>query len=194
MEVPAWVRVVARPPPSVRAAVIALAMPKSVTVALPAGEEDVVRLDVAVHDAVRVRVGEGPGDVAEDADHLAGGHRSLLEPAAQAVAVHIRHAEPGQPAGLAGGQDRDYVGMLQLGREQHFTMEALERDAGEQLRREHLHHDATVERLLQCQVGAGHAAAAQLPLEHVVPAGPPPAGRVSRPSLPLSGERAEYKR
>ncbi len=48
-----------------------------------AGEEDVVGLDVAVDDALRVGVGEGAGDVAEDADHLAGGHRSLLEPAAQ---------------------------------------------------------------------------------------------------------------
>ena len=36
MEVPIWVRVAWRPPPSVRAALMALAMPKSVTVALPA--------------------------------------------------------------------------------------------------------------------------------------------------------------
>ncbi len=57
--------------------------------------------------------------------------------------------------------------MLQLGGEQHFAMEALERDAGEQLGREHLHDDAAVEGVLQCEVGARHAAAAQLALEHV---------------------------
>ena len=57
--------------------------------------------------------------------------------------------------------------MLQLGGEQDLAVEALERDPGEQLRREHLHHDAAVERLLHRQVGARHAAAAQLALEHV---------------------------
>ena len=61
------------------------------------------------------------------------------------------------------------MGMLELGREQHFTMEALEGDAGQQLRREHLHDDAAVERLLQREVGAGHAAAAQLALERIDP-------------------------
>ena len=37
------------------------------------GEEHVVRLDVAVHDAVLVRVGQRFGDVAQDADGLADG-------------------------------------------------------------------------------------------------------------------------
>ena len=51
-------------------ALIAFAMPKSVTVADAAGEQHVVRLDVAVHDAALVRVGERLRDVAQDADRL----------------------------------------------------------------------------------------------------------------------------
>ncbi len=131
------------------------------------GEEDVVRFDVAVDDAARVRVGERPGHVTQDADHLASGKRPALEPLAQAVAVHVGHAEPRQARGLAGAENRHDVRMLELGCEQHFTMKPLEGDAGQQLRREHLHDDSAVERLLQGKIGAGHAAAAQLALERI---------------------------
>ena len=55
-------------------------MPKSVTIgAAGAGvEQDVVGLDVAVHDAALVRVGERVGDVAQDAARLVDGQRAVL--------------------------------------------------------------------------------------------------------------------
>ena len=47
-------------------------------------QEYVVRLDVAVHDTLRVRVGEGIGDLAQQACRLDDGQRSLArEPFAQ---------------------------------------------------------------------------------------------------------------
>ena len=51
-------------------AVSALATPKSVTTADAAGEQHVVRLDVAVHDAARVRVGQRARHVAQDPDRI----------------------------------------------------------------------------------------------------------------------------
>ena len=45
-------------------------MPKSVTIACPSCEQDVLGLDVAMDDAVRVRVGECLGDLAGDAQRF----------------------------------------------------------------------------------------------------------------------------
>ena len=55
---------------------MALAMPKSVTTALPPREQHVVRLDVAVHDAALMRVRQRARDVAQDAHRLADRERA----------------------------------------------------------------------------------------------------------------------
>jgi hypothetical protein len=85
----------------------------------------------------------------------------------QTVAVHVGHAEPGQPAGVPGGEHRDHVRVLELCRQKHFAPEALDRDTGQQFRRQDLDHHPPVERLLHRQIGAGHAPAPQLALERV---------------------------
>ena len=74
-------------------------MPKSVTTAAPRGEQDVVRLDVAVHDAARVRVGEGARDVAQDADDFGDRERSPVGQATpERFALDERHGEVRQPS------------------------------------------------------------------------------------------------
>jgi hypothetical protein len=57
--------------------------------------------------------------------------------------------------------------MLELGRQEDLAPEPLHREAGQQLGGEHLDDNTPAERFLDGNVGAGHAPAAQLPLEAV---------------------------
>ena len=126
MEPPACVSVVAAPPSEARAAVSALAMPKSVTIAGSVREQHVLGLDVAMDDALAVRVGERPGHVPQqahplgDRERLAAGH-----PRAERLAPHVGHRVVGEAVGGPGVQDRDDVGVLQPGREPDLAGEAL---------------------------------------------------------------------
>ena len=125
------------------------------------GEQDVLRLDVAVYDAVLVRVRERARHVAQRAHHL--GHGQLARPQARAqrFALHERHREPGEPVGVAGREEGDDVRMLQPRGERDLALEALHRHAARQLRREHLEDHAPVERRLRGEEDARHPAAAQ---------------------------------
>jgi hypothetical protein len=59
------------------------------------------------------------------------------------------------------------MGMLQLGSKQDLPLESINADTRQQLRRQHLDHHVTVKGALGCKVGAGHATAAELPLNDV---------------------------
>ena len=59
-----------------------------------------------------------------------------------------RHRVEGQPAGRARAQHRDDVGMLQPGGDENLAAEALLRDAGRELGRQHLHRDAAAQGLV----------------------------------------------
>src|SRR4051812_42166680 len=57
---------------------------------------DVVRLDVAVYDAVRVDVRDGAHDLVEDAQRLARRERAVgADAVAERVAVHVLHDDAG---------------------------------------------------------------------------------------------------
>ena len=102
------------PGAGVRDALIALAMPKSVTTADAAGEQHVVGLDVAVHDAALVRVGERLRDVAQDARSTSAiGSGPRAEPRAQRLALDERHRVVRQAVDLAGREHRHDVRMLE---------------------------------------------------------------------------------
>ena len=108
------------PAPSARA------MPKSATSAWPSEQQDVLRLDVAVDDAVVVRVVERAGDLARDAQRV--GHRQLplaVEPVAQGLALDERHREPELAVGLARVEHGEDVRMLQPRGEPDLALEAL---------------------------------------------------------------------
>ncbi len=119
-----------------------------------AGEEDVVGLDVPMDNAVAMRVRQRARHVAQNRHRLGEGHGSLREPVPQRVAIDVRHREPGDAIGVAGGEDRDDVRMLQLGGEEDFAAKTLDRNSGEEFRREHLDHDTAIEGVLAHQVGA----------------------------------------
>ena len=131
-------------------------------------EEDVVRLDIAVNDAKRMRVTERVSDVAHDANHVCDRKRSLPdETIAQRLAFDVRHRVVQQPVGLSDEQHRHDVRMVNARREPDLAVESVDAERPRQLRGQHLHDDAPVERAFLGHENARHAAAAQLAIESV---------------------------
>jgi hypothetical protein len=87
-------------------------------------EHDVLGLDVAVHDAVAVRVVQGLGHLPRDSDGVV--DRQLadrVQPIAERNALDIRHDEEQQPSGLAGVVERKNVGVREPGGEANLLEE-----------------------------------------------------------------------
>ncbi|CAA9298234.1 MAG: hypothetical protein AVDCRST_MAG11-638 [uncultured Gemmatimonadaceae bacterium] len=133
-------------------------------------EQDVVGLDVAVHHAARVRVGERVGDVGEDAaDH---GHRRARLPAearAEALPLDERHDEVGQPVALVDRVDGHHVRVRERRGGLHLALEprahvGAEREVG----REHLERHAASQAAVARLVDDGHRPPADLVLDVVV--------------------------
>src|SRR5947207_122398 len=113
-------------------------------------------------------VGERVTDVMQDAHRLADRERALVRyPGAQRLARDVRHDVVEQVALGSGGEQRDDVGMLQLGRELDLALESFSAHARRQLGRQHLHHHATAEADLLGEEDAAHAAAAELTFDAV---------------------------
>ncbi len=119
-------------------------------------------------DAAGVRVGERVGHVAQNVSRLAGREVSLpLEPRAQRLALDERHGEERQPIGDPRGEHGHDERMLELRRDLDLTPEALEVDAGRELRREHLDHHSPPERVFRSHEHPRHPPTAELALEGV---------------------------
>ena len=133
-----------------------------------AGEHHVVGLDVAVHHALAVGVGQRVHHLDQDLDRVV--HRQFADPRqplAQRLSLDVGHDEVEEAAGLAGIVERQNVGMLQAGRHLDFAEEALAAERGGELRAEHLEcHEAAVAEVFR-QVHGGHAAGPDLPLDAV---------------------------
>ena len=129
-------------------------------------QEDVVGLDVAVHDATLVGIRERASDVTQDADGVHDAHRATAGDArAKRLALHERHHEI-RPAGhLAGAQHGDDVRVLQTGDDEDLAAKALRVHVGHELRRQHLHYHSALERTVVGDEHARHAAAAELALD-----------------------------
>ena len=93
---------------------------------VPAREQHVVGLDVAVHDAMLVRVLQRFRHFAEESRRL--GQRQLaraLEPRAERFALDERHRVPEQLARESGVEEGNDVGMLQPRHHLHLAAEAI---------------------------------------------------------------------
>jgi hypothetical protein len=121
-----------------------------------------------VDDPALVRVGEGRGDVAEDVDALADRHRCARDKqVAQRPPFDERHREERNPVGLAGGDDRHDVRVLQPRDELDLAMEPVEAHATGQVRWKELDDDLAVQAPLGGQEDVTHPAATELALDGV---------------------------
>ncbi len=131
-------------------------------------DQHVVRLDIAVNDALLMGVGQRIYHVPQQADSL--DHRQLPftgELGAQRFAVDERHGVKEELAGLASGQNGYDVRVLQLRGELDLAAESLHAQGCRQVGRQHLDDHLTTERSLLGLVDAAHAAGAELPFESV---------------------------
>jgi len=133
-----------------------------------AREEDVLRLDVPMDDAVLVGVVQRAGGLPADLEgHIHGKLPLAANPVAEALALDEGHGEP-QPAGdLARVQHGEDVRVLQPGGEADLALESLRPQRRGQLGVEHLERHRPVVPKVLGQVNDGHAPAAELALDLV---------------------------
>ena len=109
---------------------------------MAAGQENVLRLDVAVHDSLRVGIAERIGHLECHADGVV--NRKLpfaIELVAEGLSLHEWHHIVKEGIGRAGIEQAENVRMLQLGGEADLALEALAADRCAQLRVQHLDGD-----------------------------------------------------
>jgi hypothetical protein len=133
----------------------------------PTVDQDVVRLDVAVHHTAPVRVGERPRDVAQHAGRVGDGERPRAGHAApQCLALHVAHHEEDDVAVRLDGVHGHDVGVRQSGRRACLTQEALaEVRLTRERRRQQLDRHVPVERQIARENHDAHAAAPELVLD-----------------------------
>ena len=128
---------------------------------MAATQENVLRLDVAVHDPLVVRVREGIGDLAGDPEGVL--ERKLLfavDSRPQRFTLHVRHHIVEHPCRFARIEQREYVGMVQSGGEGDLAKKALGAERPSQLRLEHLEGDGTIVLQIMGAIYRGHSAPA----------------------------------
>ena len=144
-----------------------------------AGQEDVGRLDVAVHDADLVRLGQRRSHLAADGQRV--GHLQwppLVELLAQGDTGHQLHDDRLLAVVGAGVVDGDDRGVVEAGHGDRLPTEALdELLVGGQVGVKHLHRDRPAQHEIGARPHPRHAADRQQPVEPVT-AGEKPPGQV----------------
>ena len=143
---------------------------------VPAGEQQVLGLDVAVNDPFAVRGAERRGRFLDDVQGLLDRQVPLaVEAAAQRFPGNVGHGIPGQrdPLGTrehAGIQHGNDVGVLESPCEPDFPDESVHADRTRQLGTQNLDRDRSIVATVPGQPHGRHAAPAELAL-HRVPIG-----------------------
>ena len=124
-------------------------------------DEDVPRLDVAVHEPPPVGGVERFGDLTDESQRTLGRKRPFVRQNRPKIgAVHVPGREIQVAARFAGCVDGEDPGMIERGREARLAQEALvERAIVRKLGRDQLQRDRPVERELGRPVDDPHAAA-----------------------------------
>lgn len=135
---------------------------------VPLGKEDVLRLQVAVHHALAVRVRERVGELAHEPERVAHRERAALaEERPQRLARDKGHRVVRQPVDVARAEQREDVRVLKPGGERDFALEPRRREARGQVGMEHLDYDASAELRVRGHEDAAHGPAAELALDAV---------------------------
>jgi hypothetical protein len=109
-------------------------------------DEHVRGLEVAVQDALLVRIVDGLGNRLHVTRRALGGQRFLADERGKIPALHVVHREVGLAVLLARLVDADDVGMLQPRRRLHLRAKSQRLfPAGELARENHLHCDKPVQ-------------------------------------------------
>ena len=135
---------------------------------LPAGQHDVLRLDVPMDDAALVGVLQGAADFAGDPER--GVERKLLfpgEPLPERLALGERHHIVQQAAGLSRVIQRENVGVLECRGDFDLAEEPLAAEDGRQLGFEQLDGDGSAVLQVLGEKDDRHPTVAKLPLDPV---------------------------
>ena len=131
-------------------------------------KEHVLRLDVAMHHALTVRVRERLGDVAQNGNDVVQRKQPVsIEPRTERLAINERHRVVEQLATDRRGEQRHDVRMLEARRQLDLTTKTLGADPLRELGCEDLHDDASAQRPLFGKKNARHSTTAELPLDGV---------------------------
>ena len=147
---------VIRAPPAFE---IANAMPKSATSGWPSCNENILGLEIAVDDALAVRVVERRGDRGRDSDCFV--DRELLftiEPRAERFAFDERHDVEQQVARGARIEQRQKIRMLEIGGDLNFRLKAIDADYRTEIGAEHLERDLSIVPEIAGEIDLRHAA------------------------------------
>jgi hypothetical protein len=129
-------------------------------------EEQILRLDVTVDDAMVVRVIKCPRGVARDSKSIVNCELPLSS-VAQALPFNERHREPELPLGFTRVVHGKDVRMLEAGSQFDLALEAFGTEREGQFRMQDLQGDRTVVPDIMGQKYSGHAATPKLPLDAV---------------------------
>ena len=135
---------------------------------MAAGEEDVLRLDVTVHDARLVRHRERLGDFTQQAHRLL--HRQLAgarEPLAEGLSLDEGHHVVEEPRRLTGVEQSEDVRMHQPRRDLDLAREAFGAHGGAEFRTQHLERHLAVVLEILGEVDRRHPPLAELALDPV---------------------------
>ena len=132
------------------------------------GQQQVLGLDVAVHDPVVVSVLERLGRFPRDPKRVLHPELPLPpQPVPQRLALDEWHGEPELAGGLARVVDREDVRVLEPGGELDLALEPVGPQRGGELGEKHLQGHRPVVLQVLGQVDRGHPAPAELALEPV---------------------------
>jgi hypothetical protein len=135
---------------------------------VPALQQDVLRLDVAVDDAVRVSVVERVGHLASDLQRVRDGQLPIArEPVTQRLSLHEGHHVEEESVGFARVEQRQDVRVSQVRGGVDLAQEPLGAHGGGEFRPQHLHGDMAVMLEVFRDIHGGHAALPELALETV---------------------------